>query len=67
MHCVVLSVRVYVVHMLWEAYSHIFVEKLLGDGYINCYKLTIQISVDLYVLGSELWEYNFDHLLSFNS
>ena len=60
-----------VVHMLWEcsAYSNIrviFVEKLqelLGDKYVNFDELN-SIEKIAYVLGSELWEYDFDHLLS---
>ena len=58
-----------VVHVLWEcsAYSNIrviFVEKLrelLGDRYVYFDKLN---SKTAYVLGSELWEYDFDDLLS---
>ena len=60
-----------VVHVLWEcsAYSNIrgnFVEKLrelLGNGYAEFDKLN-SIEKTAYVLGSELWEYNFDNLLS---
>ena len=60
-----------VVHMLWDCstYSNIrviFVEKLqklLGDRYVNFDKLN-SIEKTAYVLGSELWEYDFDHLLS---
>ena len=57
-----------VVHVLWEcsAYSNIrviFVEKLLEDRYVNFDKLN-SIEKNPYVLGSELWEYDFDHLLS---
>ena len=57
-----------VVHMLWEcsAYSNIsviFVEKLLEDRYVNFDKLN-SIEKTAYVLGSELCEYDFDHLLS---
>ena len=56
-----------VVHVLWEcsAYSNIrvtFVEKLrelLGNRYAEFDKLN-----STYVLGSELWEYDFDDLLS---
>ena len=57
-----------VVHVLWEysAYSNIrgtFVEKiweLLG----NRLQSLTSIEKTAYVLGSELWEYNFDDLLS---
>ena len=60
-----------VVYVLWEcsAYSNIraiFVEKLrevLGDRYVNFDKLN-SIEKTAYVLGSELWEYDFDHLIS---
>ena len=60
-----------VVHVLWErsAYCNItviFVEKLrelLGDRYLNFDELN-SIEKTAYVLGSELWEYDFDHLLS---
>ena len=60
-----------VVHVLWEcsAYSNIratFVEKfreVLGDRYAEFDKLN-SIEKTAYVLGSELWEYDFDHLLS---
>ena len=60
-----------VVHVLWECsvYSNIrviFVEKLwelLGNRYANFDKLN-SIEKTAYVLGSELWEYNFDHFLS---
>ena len=43
-----------------------FVEKLrelLGDRYVNFDKLN-SIEKTGYVLGSELWEYDFDDLLS---
>ena len=67
----VLSVRVYIGHVLWErsAYSNIrgtFVEKLrefLGKIYTEFDKLN-SIEKIAYVLGSELWEYDFDDLLS---
>ena len=57
-----------VVHVLWEcsAYSNIrgiFVEKfqeLLGNRYADFDKLNSIACV----LGSELWEYDFDNLLS---
>ena len=57
--------------MLWEcsAYSNIrvsFMEKLrelLGDRYVNFDKFN-SIKKTAYVLGSELWEYEFDQLLS---
>ena len=60
-----------VVHVLWEcsAYSNIrdtFVEKLqelLGNRYAEFYKLN-SMEKTAYVLGSELWEYDFDDLLS---
>ena len=60
-----------VVHVLSEcsAYSNIrviFGEKLrelLGDRYVNFDKLN-SIEKTVYALGSELWEYDFDHLLS---
>ena len=59
-----------VVHVLWEcsAYSNIrgtFVEKikeLLGNGYAELDKLN-SIEKTAYVLGCELWEYDFDDLL----
>ena len=38
-------------------------QELLGDKYVNFDKLN-SIEKTAYVLGSELWEYNFDHLLS---
>ena len=58
--------------MLWEcsAYSNIsgiFLEKLQGfwetDRQILT-SLTVYIEKTAYVLGSELWEYDFDDLLS---
>ena len=60
-----------VVHVSWECsvYSNIrgtFVEKLrelLGNGYAEFDKLN-SIEKTAYVLGSELWEYDFDNLLS---
>ena len=60
-----------VVHVLWEcsAYSNIratFVEKLqdlLGNRYAEFYKLN-SIEKTAYILGSELWECDFDDLLS---
>ena len=60
-----------VVHVLWEcsAYSNIrvtFVEKLrelLGNRYAKFDKLN-STEKTAYVLGSELWEYDFDDLLS---
>ena len=60
-----------VVHVLWEcsAYSNIratFVEKLrelLGNRYAEFDKLN-SIEKTAYILGSELWEYDFDDLLS---
>ena len=59
------------VHVLWEcsAYSNIrvtFVEKLrelLGNRYAEFDKLNSKEKT-AYVLGSELWEYDFDDLLS---
>ena len=58
----------HVVHVLREcsAYSNIrviFVEKLLEDRHVNFDKLN-SIEKTAYVLGSKLWEYDFDHLLS---
>ena len=38
-------------------------EKLLGNGYAEFDKLN-SIEKTAYVLGSELWEYDFDDLLS---
>ena len=57
-----------VVHVLWEcsAYSNIrgmFVDKLLGNRYADFDKLN-SIQKRAYVLGSELWEYDFNDLLS---
>ena len=60
-----------IVHVLWErsAYGNIrviFVEKLWelwGDRYVNLDKLN-SIEKTAYVLGSELWECDFDHLFS---
>ena len=59
-----------VVHVLWEcsAYSNIrgtFVKLrgLLGNGYAEFDKLN-SIEETAYVLGSEVWEYDFDDLLS---
>ena len=64
---------VHVVHELWECSAYrnirvIFVEKLqelLGNRYANFDKLnSIEKTTYMYVLGSELWEYMFDDLLS---
>ena len=60
-----------VIHVLWEcsAYSNIrdtFVEKLqelLGNRYAEFDKLN-SIEKNTYALGSELWGYDFDNLLS---
>ena len=53
-----------VVHLLWEcsAYTNIFFgfKELFGDRYVNSGKLN---SIEE-TLGSELWEYDFEHLLS---
>ena len=58
-----------VIHVLWHCSAHnsirvVFLEKLqelLGDRYVNFNKLN-SIKKTTYVLRSELWEYNFDHL-----
>ena len=60
-----------VVHVLWEClvYSKIrgiFVVKLqelLGNRYAEFDKIN-SIEKTAYILGSELWEYKFDNLLS---
>ena len=59
-----------VVHVLWEcsAYRIIFVEKLQElseDRYADFDKLN-SIEKTTYVLRSELWEHDFDDLLSFS-
>ena len=48
--------------MLWEFSAYICGEAS-GDRYVNFDKLN-SIGKTAYVLGSELWEYNFDHLPS---
>ena len=60
-----------VVYLLWECSAHnsiivICLEKLrelIGNTYVNFNKLN-SIKKTTYVLRSELWEYNFDDLLS---
>ena len=58
-----------VVHLMWECSTYnrgIFVEKLrelLGNRYADFDKLNC-IEKTAYVIGSELWEYDFDDLLS---